>query len=316
MRNGATTTIAPYLYINLTTGVLFYAPANTNRITGPALVVNTWYHIAVVRIKGISRLYVNGIQYGINYVDANNYVLPTTGPIIGRTNDGVNTAFFTGSISNFRIVKGVGIYTAVFTPLGPLSRIQPARTNVVALGGTETTLLALNDTAPTIDNSINNFTIASNPTVVSMTISQSLGVVPTVNDYVLVTDTVTNNQALAKISVVASTTTSYTLTVPRASLSTLNAANAWAYQLWEADVLPQANVSTIRNPSNARENLYYATLARGKFGQYFPYKDTAITLPNNLTTNKLVKTTYNYSTNPEYPELLIRTYKEILALGF
>jgi len=25
---------------------------------------------------------------------------------------------------------------------------------------------------------------------------------------------------------------------------------------------------------------------------------------------------YNYSTNPEYPELLIRTYKEILTLGF
>ena len=205
MRNGATTTVALYLYINLTTGVLFYAPANTNRITGPALLVNTWYHVAVVRINGISRLYVNGIQYGINYVDANNYVLPTSGPIIGRTNDGVNTAFFTGRISNFRIVKGVGIYTAVFTPLGPLSRIQPARTNVTALGGTETTLLALQNNVPTVDNSINNFTIASNPTAVSMSISQSLGVVPTVNDYVLVTDTVTGAQGIGKITATAST---------------------------------------------------------------------------------------------------------------
>ena len=32
--------------------------------------------------------------------------------------------------------------------------------------------------------------------------------------------------------------------------------------------------------------------------------------------NRYFNLLYNYSTNPEYPELLIRTYKEILALGF
>jgi uncharacterized FlgJ-related protein len=32
--------------------------------------------------------------------------------------------------------------------------------------------------------------------------------------------------------------------------------------------------------------------------------------------NRYFHLLYNYSTNPEYPQLLIRTYKEIVALGF
>jgi len=32
--------------------------------------------------------------------------------------------------------------------------------------------------------------------------------------------------------------------------------------------------------------------------------------------NRYFYTLYNYSTNPEYPDLLNRTYKEIIALGF
>jgi hypothetical protein len=68
-----------------------------------------------------------------------------------------------GYVSNARIVKGVAVYTGTFTPQGPLSRIQSARTNVAALSGSETTLLTLQNTT-IIDNSYYNAITYISPT--------------------------------------------------------------------------------------------------------------------------------------------------------
>ena len=52
-------------------GVLKYYVAG-DRITGATLSANTWYHIALVRYSGVTKLYVNGVQSGASYTDTNN----------------------------------------------------------------------------------------------------------------------------------------------------------------------------------------------------------------------------------------------------
>jgi hypothetical protein len=69
-RTGSDT--APTIYTS--GGTLFYAVGFTNRITGNALSTNTWYHIAVSRSSGTTRMFVNGTQVGSNYTDSNNYI--------------------------------------------------------------------------------------------------------------------------------------------------------------------------------------------------------------------------------------------------
>jgi hypothetical protein len=63
---------------------------------------------------------------------------------------------------------------------------------------------------------------------------------------------------------------SYTVSIPTSGISNLNINNTWTSQLWEGDLLPQANVFPITNPTTPRDLLYYATLVRGKYGQTFP----------------------------------------------
>lgn len=78
---------------------------------GPTGVValNTWHHIAIVKLNGSFKGYINGVGY--SFSPAN----------ISETTNAVNIGFdgfgpFTGYISNVRIVKGTAIYTTNFTP--------------------------------------------------------------------------------------------------------------------------------------------------------------------------------------------------------
>lgn len=78
--------------------------------------VNTWCHIALSRISGTTTFYVNGQSQGstgsLGNLTGSSFV------IAGGRYGGSATpdAFFPGYISNFRIVKGVGVYTGNFTP--------------------------------------------------------------------------------------------------------------------------------------------------------------------------------------------------------
>jgi hypothetical protein len=86
--------------------------------TGPIINTNTWYHIAVVRSNGVTKLYVNGTldtSFASNagqVTDATNY----TGTY------GVIGAYYTsaygwnGYVDDLRITKGAARYTANFTP--------------------------------------------------------------------------------------------------------------------------------------------------------------------------------------------------------
>lgn len=126
--------------------------------TGGSLSVGLWYHIAYVRISGSGKLYVNGVQVNTTATDTNNYVVGTVNrPIIGvNAYDGGSNPML-GFISNLRVVKGTGVYTANFTP---------PTTPLTAVSGTS----LLTCQSPTIiDNSANNFAITATGDVAART---------------------------------------------------------------------------------------------------------------------------------------------------
>jgi len=104
-------TNGPTLY--MANGTLQHYSLGTLAIQISGLQIGTFYHVALSRSNGQSRLFIDGVQGGITYNNADDY--GTNGaPTIGATY--VNTGFFNGYISNLRITKGVARYTSNFTP--------------------------------------------------------------------------------------------------------------------------------------------------------------------------------------------------------
>jgi hypothetical protein len=123
--------------------------------------VNTWAHIAIVRSGTVTKMFFNGTQAGSSYTDTTNYTVGAAAPTIGA--GAAPSAYFAGYISNFRVVKGVCVYTGTFTPpTAPLQATQPAGTNIAAITSTSTSLLLnTNSGAFLADNSTNSFTQAT-----------------------------------------------------------------------------------------------------------------------------------------------------------
>ena len=97
----------PRLYIN-----------GAYRITGTALSDNTWHHVAISRVSGVTRMFLNGTVQATTYTDTNNY--PAKPLVIGSYYN--NLSFLNAYIDDFRISKGIGRYTGTFsvptTPYG------------------------------------------------------------------------------------------------------------------------------------------------------------------------------------------------------
>jgi hypothetical protein len=119
MRNTVLTGI-PLLYTN-TSGVVVFSFGNTERIVGTTVLLsNQWYHIALSRVSSQTRLFVNGIQQGATFADSTNYVAPIAATpfrigysILGGTPSLID---WVGYVSNVRVIKGTGLYSANFTP--------------------------------------------------------------------------------------------------------------------------------------------------------------------------------------------------------
>ena len=117
----STSATAPLIYM-YTSNVLYYAVGSTNQITGPTLVFNQWYHIAVSRASGSTKMFVNGVQVGSTYSDSNSYVAQASRPILGSFGDTVGNRF-NGYLSNLRVVNQA-LYTTTFTPpTAPLTAV-------------------------------------------------------------------------------------------------------------------------------------------------------------------------------------------------
>jgi len=127
-------------------------------ITGTtSITLNTWTHVAVSRVSGVTRIFINGVL-DASASDAGGYRTVSHNFCIGSQN-GYATSFFPGYISNVRVIKGTGLYASNFTP-------PNATLSAVA----NTSLLTCHDNTIR-DASTNNFTITNNNTATVSTVS-------------------------------------------------------------------------------------------------------------------------------------------------
>jgi len=80
-------------------------------------ITNAWHHFALVRISSRLYFYKNGtlVSTAGGVVNTTNITDTTSGFIIGARIGGLASEQFGGYITNFRIVKGLGVYTGNFT---------------------------------------------------------------------------------------------------------------------------------------------------------------------------------------------------------
>ena len=112
LRDASATDTAPTLYLNGT--ALHYAVGNTSQINGGTLSTGTWYHVAVARNAGTTKLFLDGTELG-TYTDGNDYGR-TKPVIIGSDYQASPTEEFNGHVDEVRISKGAARFTAGFTP--------------------------------------------------------------------------------------------------------------------------------------------------------------------------------------------------------
>ena len=109
--------------------------------------IDTWYHVAFSRSSGSMRCFVNGTQVGSTQTFTNNFTAPAGNMIIGKG----RTITWPGKFTNFRITKGVALYTSTFTaPTSPLS--YDANTSLLLLASTEDDLTVDSTGLNTISN--------------------------------------------------------------------------------------------------------------------------------------------------------------------
>lgn len=111
----------PLLWIKDTDEVYYFTNGADAIVGTTQTKINNWYHVALSRSSGVSKLFINGVQEGSSYNDSHSYTQDTL--FLGQRYTG--TAYnFDGYISDFRIVDGTAVYTSDFTPpTSPLSAI-------------------------------------------------------------------------------------------------------------------------------------------------------------------------------------------------
>ena len=98
---------------------LHYWSNGVSQIISPITIAGNWAHYAVCRSGSTVLFFENGIQIG-SLTDSTDYNTDNSSLMIG----GVTNLYFTGYITNFRVLKDVALYTADFTvPTEPLPNI-------------------------------------------------------------------------------------------------------------------------------------------------------------------------------------------------
>jgi alpha-tubulin suppressor-like RCC1 family protein len=148
------------LYISSSGPTLRFGTNGVNYITGgTTLISNTWYHVAVSRVTSGTtslQMFINGVQESATYTTLQNHTNNT--PKIGSNG---STQFFSGFISNLRVVTGQGLYTGTFTPsTSPLTKTTVGSTGSGAAGSLSGTVVLLTcQSTSFVDNSNNSFPI-------------------------------------------------------------------------------------------------------------------------------------------------------------
>ena len=105
--------------------------ASNSWIVSSAISVNTWHHIAFVRVSGTLKIYVDGTEQstsagsGSTGGDPSSY--STDVSYIGSNAN--SSEYFVGRISNARVISGTALYTSNFTP--PSRTLEPIENTVL-----------------------------------------------------------------------------------------------------------------------------------------------------------------------------------------
>ena len=108
---------SPYWFIGKNTlNQLFFTQTagGSASVADSAMVAGVWYHFAVVRNAGTTRIYLNGVPQASTgpFADATNYTAPTT-VYVGSYSATAGDSF-DGRIDDLRITKGIARYTGPF----------------------------------------------------------------------------------------------------------------------------------------------------------------------------------------------------------
>jgi hypothetical protein len=140
-------------FLLLPANTVNYWDGTTNFTTSLTVALNSWSHVAVCKVGTAVTVYVNGVA---GATGTSTYsTTASRALVIGRFGSS-STNFFSGYISNARIVNGTAVYTTAFTPTtAPLTAVA---------GGTSLLTLQSNRFK---DNSGNNLalTVAGTPSV-------------------------------------------------------------------------------------------------------------------------------------------------------
>ena len=153
--------------VAMSSGQIQVSTSGAFLLTGGTVLVNTWYHIALVRTGTTNfTAYLNGTSIGTFSKTG----LTGTELSLGRKSATGFNEFFDGYISNFRYVKGTAVYTGAFTPpTAPLTDTQSAGTNISAITAGQTQLLlnTVNGANFLVDSSSYTRTVTNNNVVTS-----------------------------------------------------------------------------------------------------------------------------------------------------
>jgi len=103
--------------------VLFYFFNSATQIAGTTtLVTGRWYHVALTRASGNTRLFLDGTQEGSTYIDSSSCTVGSNRPAFGFDKNNANG--LNGWIDEIRILKGSAAWTANFTrPTNPYTSL-------------------------------------------------------------------------------------------------------------------------------------------------------------------------------------------------
>jgi hypothetical protein len=149
LADGASTGSCTFFY-NLTANkVTLNSYLGSIATSTASITLNAWTHIAFSRASGSLKTFINGALDNTTAFADN---LTKTAFVVGRSYSTLNQEYFSGYVSNVRVVKGTAVYNSAFTPsTTPLTAI------------TNTSVLTCQSNRFK-DNSVNNFTLTPSGT--------------------------------------------------------------------------------------------------------------------------------------------------------
>jgi len=127
----------------------------------------TWVHFAISRVSGQTSVYQNGTKLGSTFSDTNNITDSSSTLAIGTESTPTADTYYTGYISNFRIIKGTGLYTANFTT--PTATLRAVTGTVALLPLTAEPFMDISTNLATVTNTGTVTTTASAPSLTAAT---------------------------------------------------------------------------------------------------------------------------------------------------